>query len=102
MSVYNLTGRKALVTGGGRGLGVGMAEALGRAGASIMIGDVLEDEGQRAATAIRESGVTAGFVPLDVTDDASWDAAVAKTVADLGGFDILVNNAGIEISALVV
>ena len=102
MSAYDLTGRKALVTGGARGLGAGMAEALARAGASIMIGDVLEDDGQQTAAAIRESGATAGFVPLDVTDKASWDAAVSKTVADLGGFDILINNAGVEISALVV
>jgi len=102
MTAYDLTGRKALVTGGARGLGAGMAEALARAGASIMIGDVLEDDGQQTAAAIRESGAAAGFVPLDVTDDASWDAAVSKTVADLGGFDILINNAGVEISALVV
>jgi 3alpha(or 20beta)-hydroxysteroid dehydrogenase len=101
MSVYDLTGRKALVTGGARGLGAGMAEALARAGSAVMIGDILEDEGQRTAASIRELAVTAGFVTLDVTDEASWDAAVSKTAADLGGFDILVNNAGIEISALV-
>jgi len=102
MSVYDLTKRKALVTGGARGLGAGMAEALARAGASVMIGDILEGEGEKTAASLRESGVTAGFVTLEVTDDASWDAAVARTVADLGGFDILVNNAGIEISALVI
>jgi 3alpha(or 20beta)-hydroxysteroid dehydrogenase len=102
MTAYDLTGRKALVTGGARGLGAGMAEALARAGASIMIGDILADEGQQTAASIRESGAIAGFVTLDVTDDASWDAAVSKTVADLGGFDILVNNAGIEITAIVI
>jgi 3alpha(or 20beta)-hydroxysteroid dehydrogenase len=98
----DLSGHKALVTGGARGLGAGMAQALVGAGSAVMIGDILEDEGERTAAALRESGATAGFVPLDVTDEASWDAAVAKTVADLGGFDILVNNAGIEISGLVV
>jgi 3alpha(or 20beta)-hydroxysteroid dehydrogenase len=98
----DLSGHKALVTGGARGLGAGMAQALAGAGSAVMIGDILEDEGERTAAALRESGATAGFVPLDVTDEASWDAAVAKTVADLGGFDILVNNAGIEISGLVV
>ena len=102
MSVYDVTGRKALVTGGARGLGAGMAEALARAGAAVMIGDILEDAGQSTAASISESGATAGFVSLDVTDDASWDAAIAKTVAELGGFDVLVNNAGIEFSALVV
>jgi 3alpha(or 20beta)-hydroxysteroid dehydrogenase len=102
MGVYDLTGRKALVTGGARGLGAGMAQALGHAGASVMIGDILEPDGQQTAASLEASGVTSGFVTLDVTDETSWEAAVAKTVADLGGFDILVNNAGIEISALVV
>jgi 3alpha(or 20beta)-hydroxysteroid dehydrogenase len=58
MTAYDLTGRKALVTGGARGLGAGMAEALARAGASIMIGDILADEGQQTAASIRESGAT--------------------------------------------
>jgi 3alpha(or 20beta)-hydroxysteroid dehydrogenase len=102
MGVYDLTGRKALVTGGARGLGAGMAEALARAGAAVMIGDVLEDTGQATVASIRKSGATAGFVTLDVTDEGSWEAAMAKTVAELGGLDVLINNAGIEISALVI
>jgi 3alpha(or 20beta)-hydroxysteroid dehydrogenase len=102
MSVYDLTGRRALVTGGARGLGAGMAEALARAGASIVIGDIREDIGKATADALRESGATAAFVALDVTDDASWASAVAATIAELGGLDIVVNNAGIEISGLVV
>jgi 3alpha(or 20beta)-hydroxysteroid dehydrogenase len=102
MSVYDLTGRKALVTGGARGLGAGMAEALVRAGASVMIGDILESEGEKTATTLSEGGATVGFVSLDVTDDGNWAAAVERTVADLGGFDILVNNAGVEISELVI
>ncbi|MGD0684073.1 MAG: SDR family NAD(P)-dependent oxidoreductase [Streptosporangiaceae bacterium] len=102
MSVHEVTGRKALVTGGARGLGAGMAEALARAGASVMIGDVLKADGEQTAAALRETGAVAGFVALDVTDEASWEGAIAATIADLGGFDILVNNAGIEISALVV
>jgi len=101
MSVYDLTGRKALVTGGARGLGAGMAEALARAGAAVMIGDVLEGDGEKTAAALREEGATVGFVRLDVTDEASWEAAVAVTIAELGGLDILVNNAGIEITALL-
>ncbi|EKS39804.1 MAG TPA: SDR family oxidoreductase [Afipia sp.] len=102
MSVFNLTGRKALVTGGARGLGAGMAEALTKAGASVVIGDVLTDLGQQTAKALATGGAKADFVPLDVTDDASWAAAVAATISKLGGFDILVNNAGIEITSLLV
>jgi 3alpha(or 20beta)-hydroxysteroid dehydrogenase len=102
MSKFDLTGRKALVTGGARGLGAGMAEALAKAGAAVMIGDILGEAGGATAKTIRESGGKAGFVNLDVTDDASWEKAVAATIAELGGFDILINNAGIEITSLLI
>ena len=102
MSKFDLAGRKALVTGGARGLGAGMAAALSKAGAAVMIGDVLTDVGRETAKAIAAGGAKAAFVTLDVTDDASWQAAVSTTIAQLGGFDILVNNAGIEITSLVI
>jgi 3alpha(or 20beta)-hydroxysteroid dehydrogenase len=102
MSVYDLTGRRALVTGGARGLGAGMAAALAQAGAAVVIGDILEDLGQATADELKKSGATTGFVPLNVTDDASWERAIASTIGELGGLDILVNNAGIEISSLVI
>jgi len=102
MGNFDLAGRKALVTGGARGIGASIAEALTKAGAAVMIGDILNDLGLQTAGAIAKTGVKAGFTPLDVRDDASWQAAVSATVAALGGFDILVNNAGIEITALVV
>lgn len=102
MGNFDLAGRKALVTGGARGIGASIAEALAKAGAAVMIGDILNDLGQQTANAIAKTGAKAGFVPLDVRDDASWQAAVVATVTTLGGFDILVNNAGIEITALVV
>src|ERR1700677_3731859 len=102
MSVFDLAGRKALVTGGARGLGAGMAAALAKAGAAVMIGDLLADAGRDTAGTISASGAKVGFTPLDVTDEASWEAAVAATLRELGGFDILVNNAGIEITALVI
>jgi NAD(P)-dependent dehydrogenase (short-subunit alcohol dehydrogenase family) len=101
MSVYELTGRKALVTGGARGLGAGMAEALARAGAAVVIGDIREDLGQATVDAIKKSGGDAAFLPLDVTDDGSWERCIESTIAELGGLDILVNNAGVEITQLV-
>jgi 3alpha(or 20beta)-hydroxysteroid dehydrogenase len=101
MSVYELTERKALVTGGARGLGAGMASALAKAGASVVVADILDDLGKQTAEELRATGATAAFVHLDVTDEASWEAAVTQTVAELGGLDILVNNAGIEITGLV-
>jgi NAD(P)-dependent dehydrogenase (short-subunit alcohol dehydrogenase family) len=101
MGVYDLTGRNALVTGGAQGLGAEMAEALARAGAGVVIGDIDEDAGHATADALKQSGARAVFVSLDVTDDASWESAVAATIAELGGLDILVNNAGIEITELL-
>src|SRR5213083_2937532 len=102
MSVFELHGRKALVTGGARGLGAGMAEALARAGAAVAVADIREDIGKATADALAQSGVTARFVPLNVTNEASWEAAITRTIHELGGLDIVVNNAGIEISELIV
>ncbi|MEU5264563.1 SDR family NAD(P)-dependent oxidoreductase [Amycolatopsis sp. NPDC021455] len=101
MAGHDLSGRAALVTGGARGLGAGMAQALAEAGASVVIADIREDLGRATADALKQTGATAAFVPLDVTDDDSWEQAVTATIAELGGLDIVVNNAGIEISGLV-
>lgn len=101
MAGFDLKGRRALVTGAARGLGAGMARALAAAGAAVMVGDVLEDEGRAMAQSLTDSGATAGFVRLDVRDEAQWAAAVEATRSALGGFDILINNAGIEVTALV-
>lgn len=101
MNKFDLSGRKALVTGGARGLGEGMAQALAQAGASVMIGDVLGSLGRDAAGRLSAGGAKVGFVPLDVTKEDDWAAAVKTTVDTLGGFDILINNAGIEVTALV-
>jgi 3alpha(or 20beta)-hydroxysteroid dehydrogenase len=102
MGKFDLTGRKALVTGGARGLGAGMAEALAEAGASVMIGDILSDAGKATAKAVAGKGVKVGFVPLDVAEETSWIKAVSETISELGGFDILINNAGVEITSLVI
>ncbi len=98
MSQFDLTGKRVLVTGGARGLGAGMAEALTAAGARVMLADVLKDVGEETAAGLKD----AGFVQLDVTDDAGWERAVAHTVAEFGGLDVVVNNAGIEITQLLI
>lgn len=99
MSVFELTGRKALVTGGAQGLGEGMARALAGAGAAVVVADLQADAGRAVAASLPGEGH--GFVELDVTDDAQWERAVAEAAALLGGLDVLVNNAGIEITSLV-
>jgi 3alpha(or 20beta)-hydroxysteroid dehydrogenase len=98
MNKLDLTGRKALVTGGAQGLGAGMAKALAEAGATVAIGD-LKDSGKETVAGLPGEGHH--FVTLDITDETSWEAAITEVVDALGGLDILVNNAGVEISSLI-
>ncbi|WP_354699640.1 Dihydroanticapsin 7-dehydrogenase [Paraconexibacter sp. AEG42_29] len=87
-----LAGRKALVTGGARGIGRAIAELFIARGASVVIADINGEEAAATAEAIGAHAVT-----CDVTDSGQVAAAVAATVDTLGGLDVLVNNAGIEI-----
>jgi 3alpha(or 20beta)-hydroxysteroid dehydrogenase len=91
-----LDGRVALVTGAARGLGAATARALAAAGAAVVLADVAAAE--PAAAAIRADGLDARAVTLDVTDAASWQAAVATCPR----LDILVNNAGIVLRRGIV
>lgn len=97
MTPLDLGGRTALVTGSAQGLGEGMARALAAAGATVVVADLQEEAGR----AVAES-VGGHFVHLDVTDEASWEAAIAATVQQAGGLDVVVNNAGVEVSSLVI
>ena len=90
-----LAGKVALISGGARGMGAAEARMFAREGAKVIIGDVLEAEGRQVEAEITEAGGEALFVNLDVTSEASWDAAVAAAVARFGKLDVLVNNAGI-------
>ena len=87
-----LDGRCALVTGAARGVGEAIAQHMAALGATVALGDVLVDEGERAAARI---GAAAFFVPLDVTDETAWGRAVDAITARTGRLDILVNNAAI-------
>ena len=98
MAQIDLTGRRALVTGGAQGLGEGMARALAAAGASVVIADLQDELGPKVAESIDGKS---GFVHLDVTDYEGWAAAVEQAIGILGGLDIVVNNAGVEISSLI-
>ena len=86
-----LDGRVALVSGGARGLGAAYVRGLHGCGASVVVGDLLDEEGSALAD---ELGERARFVHLDVTSESSWADAVRAAVG-LGGVDVLVNNAGI-------
>lgn len=90
-----LAGKSALISGGASGLGEAQAILYAREGASVLIGDVQAEKGQAVVAAIESEGGKAAFVPLDVTDAHSWEAAVADAVARFGKLTTLVNNAGI-------
>jgi len=85
-------GKVALISGGARGMGASHARLLVEEGASVVIGDILDDEGKALAD---ELGDAARYVHLDVTELEQWEAAVATAVGDFGKLDVLVNNAGI-------
>lgn len=96
-----LDGKVALVTGGARGLGAEIAEALLQMGASVMITDILDQAGTATAATLAEKAPgRVEFRRHDVTLEPDWEVAVAATLKRFGGLDVLVNNAGILIPAL--
>lgn len=98
----DLNGKVAIVTGGTKGIGRGIAEALVRAGVNVSISARKENEIEATTTALNKLGVgrAIGFV-CDVRDHAQVKSLLERTISALGDVDILVNNAGIGIFASV-
>ncbi|MGQ9368624.1 SDR family NAD(P)-dependent oxidoreductase [Azospirillum sp. ST 5-10] len=92
---YDLKGRTALVTGGGRNIGLACVHALAEAGARPIIADLTEELVESGRAALSREGYAAEGVVLDVTDPDAVTAAAERTNARFGGVDILVCNAGI-------
>lgn len=95
---FDLRGKTAIVTGAARGIGLSITKAFLKAGASVLITDILEKEG---ASVAKELGGKVGFLRHDVRREDEWSAAVATAERSFGGVDIVVNNAGIETAALI-
>ncbi|WP_208027434.1 glucose 1-dehydrogenase [Rhabdothermincola sediminis] len=94
-----LEGKVAIISGAARGQGAAEAELFVREGAQVVIGDILDDAGQRLAGRLGEA---ARFIHLDVTDEGSWREALALTLDDFGPPNVLVNNAGVVHFARIV
>jgi len=96
-----LAGKKALVTGGARGIGGAIAAAFAREGADVAVLDLKLAAAEARASALAASGVRTFAVAADVSDEAQVKAAIGKAEAALGRIDILVNNAGIDTTSVV-
>ncbi len=94
MELFRLDGKVAIVTGGSRGLGFWMAEALAEAGADVVLCARKLEPCQEAAKAIREIGVRSAAFSCDVSDQTQVKDVVEKAIAQFGRIDILINNAG--------
>jgi NAD(P)-dependent dehydrogenase (short-subunit alcohol dehydrogenase family) len=94
VEAFSLSGRRALVTGGSRGLGFAFARALGQAGADVAIVARDPDANAAAVAALAADGVRVHAVAADLTDGPQLERAIASVIGQLGGLDILVNNAG--------
>lgn len=95
MPSYELHGKGAVVTGGGRNIGRGIAHRLAAEGAAVAVADIDAAAGEAVADEIQGAGGRAISVPTDVTDRSQVDRTVERTVASFGSLDIMVNNSGV-------
>lgn len=93
--LLNLSGKAAIVTGGAKGIGQGIAYRLAEAGASVLVADLDETAAQKTAAELTAKGWTAKSIKTDVSNEADVQQMVDACKHDFGSVDILVNNAGI-------
>jgi NAD(P)-dependent dehydrogenase (short-subunit alcohol dehydrogenase family) len=93
-TLFDLSGKTALITGGSRGLGLQIAEALGEQGASLVLSARKEDELQEAVAHLQGMGIAASWIAADGAKDGDVRQLAAEAIKRLGHIDILVNNAG--------
>jgi NAD(P)-dependent dehydrogenase (short-subunit alcohol dehydrogenase family) len=92
--LFDLTGKKALITGGSRGLGLQLAEALGEQGAKFVISSRKQHELDEAITHLKQRGIDAVAIAADLGQEQAPQALAAASLKHLGHVDILINNAG--------
>jgi NAD(P)-dependent dehydrogenase (short-subunit alcohol dehydrogenase family) len=93
--LISLEGRAAVVTGGAKGIGLGVARRLAEAGADVLLTDVDDERGPQAALELAERGGKALYQKVDVRNPAEVEAAADAAVSELGGLDIWANIAGV-------
>jgi len=96
-TLFDLSGKVAVVTGGNGGIGLGMAAGLANAGATVVIAGRDENKNQSAVTQLQAQGATTVAVPVDVQSETSIHALVEQAIKHFGRIDIWVNNAGMNI-----
>ncbi|MFF2445580.1 SDR family NAD(P)-dependent oxidoreductase [Neobacillus sp. NPDC058068] len=102
LPTFDLKGKVALVTGGSKGIGFSMAQALGHYGARLVISSRGVEEGEKAVSQLKEEDIEAAYIPCDVTKKDQVELLVRRIVDQFGSLDILVNNAGMNIRKLLV
>ncbi|MCH7553990.1 MAG: SDR family NAD(P)-dependent oxidoreductase, partial [Chloroflexi bacterium] len=90
-----LSNRVAVITGGASGVGREAAKLFAQEGASVVIGDVLEDAAAETVRMVEDLGGRIAYAPTDVTQEASVKSLMHQAVASFGGLDIVLNNAGV-------
>lgn len=90
-----LSGQRILITGAARGLGYAFAEAVGFAGATVALADILTEQGEKTAEELRAQGLNVKFFALDLAEEKSIQRCVEESAEWLGGIDGLVNNGAI-------
>ena len=96
-----LNGKIALITGGGRGLGAAICQTLAEAGATVIAADIQTDLAEQVAKGLRDRGLEAFSLPLDITNEQQIEAAIQKIVDQHGKIDVLVNNAGTDLTVAI-
>lgn len=96
-----LTGKVALVTGGGRGLGAAICESLAEAGAIVIAADIRMDLAEPLVQGLRDRGLEAYALALDITSEEQIAGAIQKIVDQYGKVDVLINNAGTDLTVSI-